>query len=76
MVNVKNMCDNCRNCFQTCEGKFFQMNPTWCKYFLHTLQGQSEGVNFLIFDLKSPIDTECIIFCGTKDTKLQIFVPK
>ena len=35
-----------RGSFQTCERKSFQMNSTSCKYFLHSLQEQVDGVNF------------------------------
>ena len=73
MLNVRNLRDNSRNSSQTCERKSFQMNPTRSKYFLHSLQGQLDGVCFLIFDLRSPNDTDCLISCGTK---LQIFRPK
>ena len=62
-----------RGSFQTCDRKSFQMNSTSCKYFLHSLQEQVDGVNFLIFGLKSPSDTDCFISCGIK---LQIFGPK
>ena len=49
------------------------MNPTWCKYFLYSLQGRLDEVHFLAFGLKLPSDTECLISCGTK---LQIFGPR
>ena len=67
------MCDNSRNSCRTCERKSFQMNHIWCKYFLNSLQGQLDEVHFLILDLKSPSDADCLISRGVK---LQIFGPK
>ena len=46
------------------------MNPTWCRYFLHSLQGQLDEVHFFTFYLKSPYGTDSLISCGTK---LKIF---
>ena len=70
MLKVRNMYDNSRKSCQTCERKSFQINPIWCKFYLHSLQGQLDWVYFFIFDLKSCRDTDCHIFC---DNKLQIF---
>ena len=67
------MCENSSDNCQTCERKSFHMNPTWCKYFLHSLQGQVDGIHFLIFDLKSSSDTDRLIWCGNKS---HIFGPK
>ena len=52
---------------------FFKWILTWCKYFLHSLQGQLDGVHFLIFNLKSPSGSDCFISSGIK---FQIFGPK
>ena len=41
--------------------------------FLHSLWGQLDCVHLLVFDLKSPSDTDCLISCGTK---FHIFGPK
>ena len=49
------------------------MNHTLCNFFLHSLEGQLDGIHILIFDLKSPSDTDCLISRGIK---LQIFGPK
>ena len=69
MLNVRKIQGICVNSCQTCERKFFQMNPAWRKYYLNNLPGKLDGAHFMIFHSKSP--TGCLISCGAK---LQILI--